>query len=438
MLSHLPSKDIPLMQLSERDTRRNIAALGVDYVTFILGTAFLSPTTILPAFLRLLGAGPVVVGSLGTIHTGLWLLPQLLAGRYLANRPLVKRYVVVPAAISRLSLLLLAPVLWWSAARAPGLAVAAILLAYTVFVVLDALSAVGWFELLNKVLPPARRGRLLGAAQSLSNLLALGAGALVSLILARPGPLWANHTLLVLLAGLCFIVGPWFLATIREPHGVVQSARPLGWGHYLPRLRGILRHDRRFAWVIAVRWLSGLADMAGAFYILFATERLRMPEEMIGLFVAAGVAGGLLCGALLGPLGDRKGSDRVIVVLMLLRCLAPALTLVSPLVAAQDPGLAVGLFALIFAIIGMATQGNMVGFSNYLLSIAPPGETSSYIALANTLSGLLTAAPLVAGWLVQALSYEFVFALTLGLAALGLALALRGPRVALAAAAPSR
>ncbi len=423
----------PVNELSERDSRHNIIALGVDYVTFNLGTALLGPATLLPAFLRLLGASPVAIGSLGAIQSGLWLLPQFLAGRYVANRPLVKKHVLLPALGGRASMLLLLPVLYWSVPRAPGLAAAAILLAYAAFIVFDALSSVGWFELINKVLPAQRRGRLFGAFQSLASLLAMGAGLLVSAILARPGPLWANHVLVIALATAAFLIGPGFVASLREPPAAVQGLERRGWSYYLPRLAGILRGDRRFAWLIAVRWLSGAADMAAAFYILYAADRLHLPQETTGIFVSAGVAGTLLCGALLGPLSDRKGSVRTIVVVMLLRCLVPALALAGPLFAAQSPHLALGAFVLLFVAMGMANGATIVSFLHYLLAIAPPGETPTYTALANTLGGLLIVAPLLAGWLVQVVSYEFVFALALAVAALGLVVALRGPRAALPA-----
>ena len=421
-------------ELPERDARHNIMALAVDYVTFGTGMAFLGPTTILPALIRLLGGSPVVVGSLGTIQSGSWLLPQLLAGRYVAHRPLVKKLVVAPAIVSRALLFMAVPVLWYTAVRAPSVAVAAILLAYAGFGVFDSLGSVGWFELVVKGLPPARRGRLLGVMQSLSSLMAIGAGAVVGVVLARPGPAWSNHLLLVLIAAVFFSIGPGFLASIREPRGEAQGTPQAGWAHYLPRLASILRTDRRFVWLLTVRMASGLADMATSFYILFAVERLHLPEGMIGLFVSAGVAGGLLAGTLLGPLGDRKGSALVVTVIMVLRCVAPALALATPPLAAYVPQVALAAYVLVFTASGMANSAYMVGFTNYLMEIAPPGEGATYIALSNTLCGLLTLAPLFAGWLVEVASYEAVFALALGVALLGLAAGLRRPAPAAEAA----
>lgn len=417
-----------MSDLAERAARRNIILLCIDYASFGVGMAFLGPTTVLPSLIRLLGGSLVAVGILGAIQSGGWMLPQLFSGRYVAGRPLVKWYVVVPLIVSRACLALSVPVVLWLSPRASGLPLLAFLLAFAVFTLSDALSGVPWFELLSKAVPLERRGRVMGAAQSLSGLLAIGAGVVVRAILGRPGSSLANHLLLVSLAAMLFFLNPALLSQIREPRGAVEGGGHLAWREYLPRLALIVRTDGRFAWLTMMRWLSGLADMAGAFYVLFAADRLQIPQQTVGLFISAGVTGSLLCGAVLGPLGDRKGSAQVIKVVMALRCLCPLLALVAPLLASLQRSLGPGVFLVIFAAMGMANGAWLIGFMNYVLEIAPPGERSMYVGLANTLGGLLLVAPLLAGWLVQAFSYEFLFVVVLALAALGLVAGLRGPR----------
>ncbi len=424
---------------SEPETRRSLLLLGADYVGFGVAMAFLGPTTILPALVRLLGGGPIVVGSLGTIQSGGWLLPQVLAGRWVANQPRVRRQILLPAYAGRFVLILAVPAVWWLASRSPGLALAGLLLGYISFVVGDALSSVGWIELLGKVVPLERRGRFVGAGQALVGLLGMIAGLVVRGILARPGSLVVSHLMLVSLAALFFMLGTTGTVLVREPPGAMQEERQPAWRDYLPRLAAILRRDRRFAWLVAVRWLAGLGDMAGTFYTPFASDRMRIPEQAIGLFVSAGVLGGLLSGVFLGYLSDRRGSARVIAAALALRCLCPTLALLAAAALPRASQLAVGTFFLIFTLAGMANGGYMIGFMNYILEIAPPHERGSYVALANTLGGLLLVAPLVAGWLVQVASYEVLFAITLGLGLCGLAMALFGPQrfVALRPAATS-
>ena len=412
---------------SQSTLRRNVALLGLDYITFGIAMTILGPTTILPSFVRLLGGGPLAVGSLAAIQSGGWLLPQLLASRYVTGRPLVKKFIVVPAATGRTALALLLPFLWLFSVQAPRPMLVALLLVMTCFWVADAVASVGWFDLVAKSTPAEQRGRLIGVAQSLTSLLSIGVGVVVRAILARPDPFPSSYVLLFLIAAVTFGVGVIALGLVREPPGVSQSQAMPPWRDYLPRLKEIVRTDPRFSWVTVTRWLAGFADMSGAFYILFATDRLHIPQEMIGLFISAGVAGGLLSGITLGPLSDRKGCAHVIAVIMGIRCLSPILALCAPLVAGYHPWLAPAAFMLIFAGAGMANSAHMIGFMNYLLQIAPPGDRPVYMGLGNTLNGVLLVGPLIAGWLVATISYEFLFLVTLGLGALGLLITLRGP-----------
>ena len=416
-----------MSDLSVRDARRNMAILLFENVSFSAGLTLLGLTTIVPNLVRLLGGGPLAVGSIEVIHVGGWLLPQLVAGRYTANRPLVKKYTLVPGLAGRILMALALVVVWWSAERAPGLALGALLFALLAFWMGDGLCNPGWMDLLGKGIPQQWRGRLLGAAQALSSLLGVGAGALVGVLLGGPRPFPRGYLLLLALACASFTAGMLGIALLREPRGVVHSEQ-LPWREYFPRLLAILRSDARFGWLTILRWLAGLADMAAGFYVLYAGDRLHVPAQALGLFVGAGVVGGFLAGTVLGPLGDRRGSARVIRVAMVLRCLCPALALFAPLVAGWHPWVAPGLLVLAFAAMGAINGTNLIGFLNYLLEIAPPAERSIYVALGNALTGLLMLAPLVAGVVVKLASYEFLLALTLALAGLGLLLALRGPR----------
>ncbi len=417
-------------EVTERAFRRNFALLAVDMVSFSIGLTFLGASTILPSLVRLLGGSPVTVGLLGAIQAGGWYLPQLFVGRHMANRPLVKRYIVVPGIISRAFLALSLPALVLFGVRAPGLALAAFLLCYAGFMLVDAVGGVPWMELLAKAIPLERRGRAMGTTQSLSSLAAIGVGAVVRAVLARPNPFPANYVLLILLAAVFCGVSPIASALMREPPGTDTGETQPPWREYLPQLLAILRRDARFAWLVIVGWIGGLADMGGAFYVLFAVDRLHVHPDMVGLFISAGVVGGLVSGLVLGPIGDRKGSATVIAISMAMRCLAPALALLTLLLAGLHPLAAPGTFLVVFFAIGMVGGAYMIGFTNYLLEIAPPGERSLYVALAHTLGLVVMFAPLLAGWLVQAVSYELLFTVTLGLAAVGVSAALRRPAVA--------
>jgi hypothetical protein len=53
--------------------RHNVVALGADYALFMVALAFVSPSTILPAFAAWLGAPNVVIGAIPAVMTLGWL-----------------------------------------------------------------------------------------------------------------------------------------------------------------------------------------------------------------------------------------------------------------------------------------------------------------------------------------------------------------------------
>ncbi|MGQ9681286.1 MAG: MFS transporter [Anaerolineae bacterium] len=419
----------------ERALARNRALLVIEYALFGAAMAMLGPTVILPELVRQLGGSPLLVGSIGTIQAGGWLLPQLIAGRMVAGRPRVKPYVIIPLAISRAGVVLMAPAIALFGARRPALALAGLLAGFTIFNVGDALGSVGWTDLFGKAVPLERRGRITGMAEALASAASFGVGAIVVAVLARPVAFPGNYVLLLALSAAGFGVSLLTLQLLTEPEGSAEPGRRPSWGEYLPQLTGILRRDARFVWLLAARWLAGLSDMGAGFYVLFAVDRLHLPTEVTGLFISASVAGSLAGGLVLGPVADRRGAGRVIAVSAGLRVVRPLLALAAPLAAPWHPWAGPGLFLFLFALGGVAGGGYMIGFMNYLLEIAPVAERATYVALANTLEGAIVLAPLAAGWIVKAGSYEPLLWLTCVLGLAGFVICLRQPRRVPAAAA---
>ena len=240
---------------------------------------------------------------------------------------------------------------------------------------------------------------------------------------------------IVLLAWGILALCPVALALVKERPSALECTERPSWSQYIPRLSTILRQDRRFAWLAATMCLAGFADMGAVFYVLYAHERLGLPQQAIGLFISAQVVGGLLSGVALGPLGDRSGARAVIRTVMAMRFLAPLLVLATPLLAGLSPELATGSFMVVFVLTGVVGGSYMTGSMNYLLEIAPAAERATYVALANTLEGAIVLAPLAAGWIVKVGSYEPLLWLTCVLGLAGFAVCLRQPRRVPAAAA---
>jgi MFS family permease len=405
--------------------RQNFICFVLDYVFFGLGLAFASQTTVLPSFVSQFTDSAPLIGLASTIQTGAWLLPQLIAASYLADKERKKPYLMLPAALGRPVFLLLAGVLFLVGDRAPTLSLGLFFIGLAVFMSTDALAAVAWFDILSKTIPPTRRGRLFGIAQFFSGLLTVGAGAAVNVLLGPQGPPFPhNYALLFFLAGLSFFTSLLAISFLREPVKPNQAER-LSWNAFLPKLLTVLRENRTFSLVTALRLLIGLNGMALPFYIVYATGELRLGIESIGLFLSSQVMGGILAGFVWGYLNERSGSKIVIQCSTVMALASPLLALLMGPIGRLAGASTIYVYALIFLAIGALNSSMMPGFINFVLELAPSGERATYIALTNTLCGVLLVLPFLGGWLLQATSYPVLFAVTAGGVVLGLLLTFR-------------
>ncbi len=391
--------------------RRNRIAFFTDYVLFGLALTVVNPNTTLPAFAARLTDSKVLIGLVNAVWFGGWLLPQLFAANMMSTRrnklPILKR----ASWIGRPFFWLYAIFLLLGGAAQPKLALVVFLAGFLVFVVTDAVAALAYFDLFGKAMGAKQRGRVVGYGQAVHGLIAIGAGWLVQRLLSDAGPAFPlNYAAVFGLAGV-FVIGAltanYFIV---ELPGEVKETRAR-WRDYLPQLGAILRHDRAYGRVTAIRLLAGVHMLAAPFYVIYATQVAGLPEASVGLFVTAQTIGGAVAGLVLGWVATRFGTRRVVQASVALDVLA--VTLALTLAVSGVPGQLAWVFPLIFALLGMVEASFVLGYFNYVLDIAPETERPVYMGLTNTLAGGLVVMPLLGGWLLEHTSYTTLFAVTL-------------------------
>src|SRR5512136_3131864 len=91
--------------LAMRSLRRNTWAALIDSGMFGAALGFIGYSTVLPTLALALTKSEPYVGLITTLWMGMWLLPQLPAGRRLAGRMYNKPVLVKAAFFSRIGLL---------------------------------------------------------------------------------------------------------------------------------------------------------------------------------------------------------------------------------------------------------------------------------------------------------------------------------------------
>jgi MFS-type transporter involved in bile tolerance (Atg22 family) len=261
----------------------------------------------------------------------------------------------------------------------------------------------------------------------------LGAASLMGYILSDQGPAFPNdYALLFVLGGGAFFFSAVALALIHEPPPAEDepSTTYIAWKDFGRHLMRIWQEDSRLRRATLSRILLALCAMAAPFYVLYATSVQSFPIQAIGLFISAQTVGGLLGSLALGRAADRWGARRVIQIGMCVVLTAPLLALLLSLSGGEMAALLRRAYPWIYIAIGVTENLVILGYMNYVLDAAPPGQRTIYMGATNAFSGLGVLGPVLAGWLLGQTSYTVLFAVAIafGLGALWLALRLPDTR----------
>jgi MFS family permease len=383
------------------DIRRNVLTLGLDFGLFLIGLAFVSPATILPAFAAHLGASSLVIGAIPAIMTAGWFLPSLFAASHTEALPRKLPFVLRWTVWERVPLLALAAAAFVLAGPAPGWTLAVLLSTLLVITGVGGLLMPAWMDIVGRAVPAELRGRFF----ALSSVLGNGGGLLASLattyVLARVAPP-ASYGFCFLASAVCMGLSYLALALVREPAGPpVSPAIPLA--AYLARIPPLIRQDRDLAWFLVARTCAIGGTMASGFLTVYALQAFEAPAWRAGVFTGWMFAGQLGGNLTLGWLADRGGHRRVLIVGSAAAVGVNAVALLAP---------SVEVLGAAFALLGVSVASMHVSGLTILLEFAPTAaERPTYVGLGNTCSApAALGAPLLAGVMVDAIGYTPVFA----------------------------
>ncbi|MCS6829357.1 MAG: MFS transporter [Armatimonadota bacterium] len=390
--------------------RRNILAIIGDVAFFMMGFACFDPTTVMPQFLRELGASPKLIGLIVGLRLLVLFAPQPYVAHRIHGRSRVKPFLIAACLIGRLPMFLLFALTWFYGEN-HTLVLWAFVLFSLLFVASDGFCIVPWTEIIGKSVPEAIRGRFFGAMQTASSLAALAAPILVSRILSlRTLDFPHNYALLMLLMAIGLLLSLLMLLLIREPDTPPQDDPDRTFVQHLRRIPALWRNDSALRWVLTTQLLLAGGGIASSFYVLYARERFGLPDSYVAIYLTAQTAGAVITGPLWGWMADRVGAIRALQVVVTLALVPPLAALVMPVAWG---------FVLVFGCLGALGWTLWNAFTNAILSFAPPAERPTYIALQQFMNLPAATTPFVGGLIVSWAGYPAAFVTTAVMVALG-------------------
>lgn len=354
-----------------------------------------SAKLVLPWMLGALGAPVALTGFLVPIREAGVLLPQLAVAAAVRNRPKRKGVWILGAALSALALAGMALVALTLKGAAAGWAVIGLLV---LFSLARGLCSVSAKDVLGKTVSKLRRGRLMGWSASLGGAGVLGVGlALGSWPFASADPaifawIFAGAVLLWVLALAAF-------SLIREEPGATA-----GGGNALAvalESLSLLRTDEPFRRFVLARILLLSVALAPPFYVVLAQAESDGGLQDLGWLIVATGVGAALSSPLWGQMGDHSSRT----VMALAAAGQGLLAVLVWLAIAVDLSLVhhAWFWASVMVLLTILHSGVRLGRKVYLVDMADSGNRASYVAVSNTVIGVVMLAGglvgLVAGWL---------------------------------------
>ena len=406
--------------LSRADKRFNFAACLTDAVGWPLGAALFSQTTILPLFLRHLGASNTAIGCLPALYNLLVFLPGLLVVGHISRLTRARGYLFWIALVERFALLALVPLtLLWGRTH-PGWLIGALFFIISAHAGAMGLNQPAYWVVVGKCVPPAWRGRLFGYAGGIAGVLGLGMDGLLRRLLSGPDGGFPHGYATGFLIGFLFMtVSVLPLGIIREPSSQPRHADDSHTGHYGRDSLRVLQTDGAFRRFLYGQVALTLAALATPFYVLYVEHHLHA-----GTISVAGYTASLVLVASFGSLGWGAWSDRAgNKVVLLASCACAALAAAAALFAPSAL-----LFYGVFILLALGTAGMNIAGNNIVMEYAGLSrEIPLYTAIYNAVTALPRAvAPLLGGLIADHMGgYETLFILSAVLAAAALLLTAR-------------
>jgi len=413
----------------------NFCVVVFQVAFWTAGLACMDMGAVLPVFVSTLTRSKLLIAFLGVLPAVCWMLPQLLGAARVLHRPRKKGFLLAVVAIGRTPMLALPFLLLLFPPQSKAVMLWTLMGCYGVLFLSDGLIAAAWYDIIARTIPARMRGRFFAGCSIVGGIGAWGSGWLVKQVLASPHLTYPRQYG-VLFACLCagLFLSLLLLAFIREPEGVVSSERPQPLRDVLRQVPRVWRSSFHLRRLLTVSWLGTMATLGWPFYVLHGMDALHLPAEVGAIFIWASIAGSVSGSLVFAWLNDRRGPRLVIVFVAATRPMAPALALFVPMALALFPqpipsAMAQYVYAAVFFFGGAIMSGSSMGFSNYILELAPEKERPLYVGLGNTLIAPGLMAPLFGGWLASVWSYEGMFALgaVVGVASLVASFRLQDP-----------
>ncbi|MFQ6618804.1 MAG: MFS transporter, partial [Fidelibacterota bacterium] len=390
--------------------RRNFWIGAVNGALYNFGDAYIRGSTVIPAFIQKLTSSGILIGLASIFEEFWWYLPQLFVSRYLVDKPKVLKYYVMASAFRAVSLWGLAASVFIIGSGHPKLLLTAFFLFFWIYSCGGGYAGVAFMEVVGKVVKPEKRGSFFGFRLTVGGTLAFLSGIFIIRKILESLPFPENFGTLFLIAGIIIPVALFIFSRIDEPEILKRPRKRDAFLHVKHGL-SIVKKDRSFKKYFVYRILMGAWGLGMPFYIIFARERLGIPIEMVGVYVAVEFIGYTSLNLVWAYISNNLGNRIINIAISFTGILTPVIVGVASIYEMTGYQ-----YSIVFFVLGVISSGLRMGGLNYLLEISPVEERPTYIGVMNTVTALTILLAPMGGLILDFTSFEVLYGIVLALA----------------------
>lgn len=349
-----------------------------------IGDRIASPKTTLAWLLQALGAPAFFTGLIVPIRESGALLPQLFIAGSIRALPRRKWVWVTGAFLQGLAVAGLGLTAIQLEGAVAGWSIVALLV---LFSLARGLCSVASKDVLGKTIPKSRRGLLKGMMSSASGLMAIvaGAGLMITGGGGSSGNSVAGYAILLFTGGVLWLLAAAIYSAVREYPGETEGGGN-AFSEAIAQL-AVLRKDTDFRNFVMVRALAIGSGLSSPFLISLAHGKLGGTALWLGLFILVDGLAAMLASPILGKLADQSSRRLLRQAMTASGCLLIVLIIYSLF---SDPLIPAAIFFPgVFFLLGIIHSGVRLGRKTYLVDMAEGNQRTTYVAVSNTLIGII-------------------------------------------------
>jgi len=347
-----------------------------------LGDVLSNPKTVLAWLMNYINAPLYLISFIVPIRESGSMLPQIVIAGYIRQLGIRKWVWVIGSVLQFFSITAIALTALNFRGQQAGLLIILFLITFSLS---RGLSSVASKDVLGKTIPKTRRGRLKGYTTAISGVLVVAAG-LFMLHKTNNGEAGIDfYGSILFFAAAMWVFAAAVYSGIKEHKGETDgggNALKKAWEKLM-----ILKHDKPFRRFVIARTLLLCSALTAPFYVVLAQKFIGNKSDILALFIIANGIASVISAPVWGKLAD-SSSKKVMVKAAII---TSALGILAFVAVTWIPFFRDNywFYPAVFFILGIAHSGVRLGRKTYVVDLAGGNKRTDYVAVSNTVIGLL-------------------------------------------------